>query len=355
MKLQNKIKLLVSAMLATCSLGAFAQSSVTIYGIVDSAVEYAKYNQGVPGTYQAASGNLQASRLGFRGSEDLGGGLRANFQLEEGFNIDNGTAGGTVMWNRGSTVGLSGNFGSFDLGNMYLPIYWVFLGSDASTYGLSNLSAIMSLQHTAALGFTGTGGFYSNSVRYRTPVFHGLSAELGYSFGKQNIVAQTEDGRNIGFNVQYANGPLKVGYGFNRYSFYATPIATSASSQITQIGGGTYDFGIAVVGANYLYTKRTDNNWFGSSWLLNAKVPVGAGDINVGTSHLIESGGKVAMAFHLGYVYHLSKRTDLYSYAAYIHNNAAGTRGFALLNSTYAQVQPGYSPAAFTLGLRHAF
>ncbi|OLL32706.1 hypothetical protein BTH42_05655 [Burkholderia sp. SRS-W-2-2016] len=348
----------LAAACAGAAPAAYAQSSVTIYGIVDAAVQYGKFNSTVSPTAMAASGNLQASRFGFRGSEDLGGGYRANFQLETGFNTYTGVGGGATMFNRGAAVGLSSDrYGSIDAGNLYLPIYWVYLGSDVGTYGLSNPAAIMSLQHTTTLGKSGTGGFYSNSVRYRTPnTLGGVSAEVGYSFGAQNASGQTADGRNIGANVQYAKNGLTLGYGVNRYQYYQNLTTLSASSQLTQIVAATYQIGNNVIGANYLYSKRTDASaWFASSFMLNARIPAGPGDIELGVARRIENAEARAMAYNVGYVYFLSRRTQLYGYAARITNNSHSTQGFALLNSTYAAVTPGFNPWVVTAGLRTSF
>jgi general bacterial porin, GBP family len=350
------------AITAGCALlgahTAHAQSSVTLYGIVDSAVQYGKFNSTVSPTAMAASGNLQASRFGFRGSEDLGQGYRANFQLETGFNTYTGVGGGSTLFNRGASVGLSSTrYGSIDAGELYLPIYWVFLASDVATYGLSNPAAIMSLEHSSTLGKSGTGGFYPNAVRYRTPAtLGGLSAEIGYSFGSQNASGQTADGRNIGMNVQYAKNGLLLGYGFNRYQYYANTSTLTASSQLTQVATATYQIGSNVIGANYVYSKRTDATaWFASAVMLNAKIPAGPGDIELGVARRIENADARAMAYNVGYVYYLSKRTQLYGYASMISNNSHSTQGFGLLNSTYATVTPGFDPWVVTAGLRTSF
>ncbi|MFT4069753.1 porin [Paraburkholderia sp.] len=348
----------LAAACAAAAPAARAQSSITLYGIVDAAVQYGKFNSTVSPTAMAASGNLQASRFGFRGSEDLGQGYRANFQLETGFNTYTGVGGGSTMFNRGASVGLSSTrYGSIDAGSLYLPIYWVYLGSDVATYGLSNPAAIMSLQHTTTLGKSGTGGFYQNAVRYRTPnTLGGFSAELGYSFGSQNASGQTADGRNIGMNMQYAKNGLMLGYGFNRYQYYENTTTFTPSSQLTQIVAATYQIGNNVFGANYLYSKRTDSTaWFASSFMVNAKIPAGPGDIELGVARRIENAEARAMAYNVGYVYYLSKRTQLYGYAARITNNSHSTQGFALLNPTYAAVTPGFNPWVVTAGLRTSF
>ncbi|MAF02295.1 porin [Herbaspirillum huttiense] len=347
-----------AGLLASGVSTAHAQSSVTFYGIVDAALQVGKFDRNVATTPTMASGNLQASRFGFRGAEDLGGGNSANFQLETGFSTDTGAGGGTTLFNRGASVGLSSrSYGSIDAGLLYLPIYWVFLSSDVSTYGLANPAAIMSLEHSSTLGTSGTGGFYPNALRYRTPVlFGGLTSEIGYSFGAENVGVQSEAGRNIGANVQYARDRYTLGYGYNRYRYYAAASPAVASSQITQVVAATYKIGSNVVGANYLHSTRSDaTGWFSSAVMLNARIAVGQGDVELGAARRLQNGDAHAMAYDVGYVYFLSKRTQLYTYATTIRNNSRSTQGFALLNSASATVSPGFSPWAITAGLRTSF
>ncbi|WP_034176498.1 porin [Burkholderia ambifaria] len=118
-----------------------------------------------------------------------------------------------------------------------------------------------------------------------------------------------------------------VGYGFNRYQYYASTTASDASSQLTHVLAAAYDFGRVVVGGNYVYSKRTDGTgWFASAAPLNARVRVGFGDINVGVSRRIENGNAIAIACDSGYVYYLSKRTQLYGFATTIRNNRHSTQ-----------------------------
>lgn len=347
-----------AGLLAAGATAAHAQSSVTFYGIVDSALQVGKFDRDISPTPMAASGNLQASRFGFRGAEDLGGGNSANFQLETGFNTDTGAGGGNTLFNRGASVGLSSrSYGSVDAGFLYLPIYWVFLSSDVSTYGLANPAAIMSLEHSSTLGSSGTGGFYPNAVRYRTPVlFGGLTSEIGYSFGAENNEGLNDAGRNAGANMQYTRERFTVGYGYNRYRYFAAGSPTVSSAQITQVLSGNYKIGDNAVGANYVHSTRSDaTGWFASAFMVNAKIPFGQGDIELGAARRIQNGDAHAMAYDIGYVYFLSKRTQLYTYATTIRNNSRSTQGFALLNASYATVSPGFNPWAITAGLRTSF
>ncbi|HDR9501114.1 porin [Burkholderia pyrrocinia] len=130
---------------------AHAQSSLQRYGIVDAALQVGHFNSTTGATASAASGNLQASRFGLLGKEDLGGGYRAKFRLETGFNTYTGMGGGATEFNRGASVGVSGPFGSVDAGYLYPPIYWVFLASDVGTYRTSLMKTCASFGMSRSL------------------------------------------------------------------------------------------------------------------------------------------------------------------------------------------------------------
>ena len=139
-------------------------------------------------------------------------------------------------------------------------------------------------------------------------------------------------------------------------SFVPSRLNSVASSQITQVVAATYKIGSNVVGANYLHSTRSDaTGWFSSAVMLNARIAVGQGDVELGAARRLQNGDAHAMAYDVGYVYFLSKRTQLYTYATTIRNNSRSTQGFALLNSASATVSPGFSPWAITAGLRTSF
>ncbi|TFW03248.1 porin [Oxalobacteraceae bacterium OM1] len=337
---------------------ACAQSSIRVYGIMDAALEAGRFNRGVR-LLRLQSGDLQASRFGLTGREDLGDGMAAHVQMEMGIALDTGAAGGNTLWNRGSAVGLEGRWGRVDAGRQYAPMFWVYLGSDVDTYGIANPSVLNALQHTVVLGKTGTGGFYDNVLRYRTPVIRGLEAEASWSTGNELAGARARDGRNAGFSVQYRRGPGWFGVAWNRYTSHPAN-AVDDSVQRTALVAAAWDFGRLKLGANAL---RTANMAAGGaplagdarSWQINARLAVSGNDINAGFARLNESAGRSASALHLGYVHFLSKRTQLYAYLSRIANNANGTRGLALLNAGEAVVEPGYAPAAATFGIRTSF
>lgn len=203
--------------LALAVLGAFggaahAQSgSVTIYGAVDASLSYVnKISTGgkETGSQMALdSGLMKGSRLGIKGSEDLGGGLKAVFTIENGFNVDTGEAGqkGT-LWGRQATVGLSGNFGTILAGRQK-----DVLDDVGSITSPGDFGGVVSRVHSLNLDRT-NGERVNNSIRYNTPNLNGFTGSVIYGFGEQ--AGNTGAGQSFGLGGTYANGPLNIGLGY---------------------------------------------------------------------------------------------------------------------------------------------
>jgi predicted porin len=173
-----KVAFIAGAM-ATCTVGAHAQSNVTLYGTIDDGLNYVS-NEAGGKAYQAASGVLFGNRLGFKGSEDLGGGLKAIFTLENGYDSNTGKAGqGGLMFGRQAFVGLSGNFGTITLGRQYDELSGEYLGlleagDNFVGYPGAHAADVDNLNDTARI---------NNAVKYKTPDYRGFSAAALYSFG----------------------------------------------------------------------------------------------------------------------------------------------------------------------------
>lgn len=170
----------------------------------------------------------------------------------------------------------------------------------------------------------------------------------------------TQDGKNLGANLIYARNGLKVGYGFNNSHYYIDGALTSLK---THIVGATYSLSFATVGADYVYASDSLNR-FASSWTTTAVAPIGPGQLNLGVGHINSSqvgGVGSATSFDVGYVYFISKRTQLYTLYTRLFNSANSTIGLGTLNAapgnqtSFAKVTPGFDPWAFTIGLRTAF
>jgi predicted porin len=336
---------------------ARAQDSLTLFGNADLALEAGRYNANVRQT-RLQSGDLVPSRLGLTGHEDLGGGYGANVYLEMGIALDTGVVStdGT-LFTRGSYAGIEGPGWRLDAGRMFVSLFWIYLNSDASTIPAATSGASAALQHSAALGKSGTAGFYNNVLRLRTKPQAGLETEWSYSLGSELGGARRNDGRNLGMNVQYRpeGTPLWLGYGFNQATVHGA-LDPADLEQTTHMAGVVLNFGTVGLGLNGMRSKHlTSTHTDIHSWALSARMRCGPGEVNIGTARLNESGARVSQAAHLGYVLALSKQTSVYSYANRIGNNALATRGMALLNGSYATVDPGFDPATVTFGLRSAF
>ncbi len=306
-----KKSLVALAVLASFGGAAFAQSSVTLYGLIDQGI--AKGNGGTAANSGALgtdkSWRLQqaaSSRLGFRGTEDLGGGLSAQFQIEHRFNPDTGADSGPVFWAGRSWVQLSmAGVGSVNLGRQYLPTFWVQLKADP--FGWDGVGQLGAMQN-AGFGAVGSGSSIraSNAITVKSANFGGLSFE-----GQVGLSEATQLGRNDSFNVIYKGGPIFAGVGYARVE--GGPKATNDGNKLLTITGA-YNFGFVEVLGNYAESKTRggrDKNKFGN---VGANVPLAGGNVKIAYAVLDPVGpANKSKKFGLGYDYPLSKRTNIYA------------------------------------------
>ncbi len=330
---------LILAMFGSVAGAACAQTStVNIYGIIDAGVSRMDGGRstltflplaliGRPSTWTLDSST--SSRLGFRGSEDLGGGLKANFQIEHRLTPDTGGieprdgALTTIFWNGPTWVGLSSGFGEVRLGRQFVPAAQIGSSSDpwAYDYNVGGSS-----------GFTRGGNALTmakNAVGYRTPTMAGFTAEIMVAAGEGGAAAANAPagrvGRNEGASVQYRAGPLWVGLGFNNSRQEGTPV----KNRYTNLGIA-YDLGFVRPIASY---SVGNNNVTGNpetrTYLIGATAPLGQGslravvaryDAAVGQNFNAANpslpaltGGQDTTKFGLGYQYFLSKRTSVHA------------------------------------------
>ncbi len=286
-----KRTLIVAAIVTLATGAAVAQSSVTIYGRLNLTLEAQDLN----GTKLKKMEN-NSSRIGFKGTEDLGGGLKAGFVLEHGFNPDTGTAAAS-FWGRQSEVNLSGGFGTLRLGNFFSEAYYAtsdYIGMHNHETGTSS---------DALYAYIGRN---TNKIAYRTPEFiKGLTAEAAVSAGEGGGRI-----RNYDIAVNYGAGPLHLGFGYEKAGSAAVPSKQFAFS-------GLYEFGSFVLGG----MVQRDEDAYGpgnrTNFRISAAYNVGASEfhVNVGAandySKLANSGAKQGT---LGYNYNLCKRTKVYGY-----------------------------------------
>jgi len=342
-----KKSLLALAVLGSFAGVASAQSSVTIFGVVDLSVARVK-NGDITNT-QMQSNQLNSNRLGFRGVEDLGGGLSAGFWIEGAMSNENGQAAGQ-SWQRRSTVSLMGGFGEIRLGRDYTPSFWNTVFGDVN--GANGVGEGLNLVDLT-LGSTN-----ASFVRANNTVGYFLPSNLGGLYGQVQVAApQGVDGNNYkGGRIGYAAGPVDVAVGYGVTNFPGNDFKT------TNIGG-SYNFGVAKIYAFW------NNNKFGSLkqdvYEISVGVPLGQGELRASYGHADRKGGSAtfnaADANLVGaeYVYNLSKRTAMYGGYGQIKNK--GTATFEVLATASAATQatiPGLAggkSSAFLVGLRHSF
>ena len=236
-------KSLIALAVLAASGAAMAQSSVTLYGVADVYLGSAKTDNGLAnGSVTQTvinSGNFNGSRWGLKGTEDLGGGLKANFQLESGFNIDTGSsAQGGLLFGRQAWVGLSGGFGAVKVGRVYTAyddVNGQFNGAFDSSFSPSG----------NVMKSTGYASRANNGLRYETPAFGGLTAALTYGLG-ENAAPGVDAGSNTALNVAFASGPISASLGYQ----VEKATGNAESVKFTRLGAG-YDLGMAFLKASY--------------------------------------------------------------------------------------------------------
>jgi len=358
-------KKVIAAAILTASAGAaHAQTNITIYGIADAG--FVHESGGVAGSLnKISSGVGSASRIGFRGTEDLGGGTSVVFLLENGHRLDTGEvdAAGTIF-NRQAWVGIKGKAGQLTIGRQYTPWHQalVQVGDPFSTgYAGSSKNLFPDF---------GTNVRTSNTVVYATPVMQGVTGEVAYSAGEQ--IGSSKSGRQMGASLGYTSGPLNVRLVYNHKN--SDVAAASGVTPVTRGNGSNkllaanYDFKVfkaylafsvdkgfnsAPLGNNsnpyggVAPTASTDGNEI----LLGAVVPAGPGNLVVTLQRKDDKTARNqdARSLGVGYLYLLSKRTTLYTvYGAIDNENGAG---YTVANNTEA----GSGDRAFNLGIRHTF
>lgn len=336
-----KKSLLALAVLASIAGAASAQSSVTIYGLVDAGI--ARETGGAAGSVtKVATGTQSGNRLGFKGTEDLGNGLKANFQIESGYNLDDGTSRQGALFGRQAWVGLSGSFGAVALGRQYDPIFVALDSIDPFGTGLQGATTNL---------FSAGNVRTNNAVTYSTPSMNGLSVNLLYGAGER--AGDSKLGRTLGASVAYENGPIAVTAAYDKI----TSAVISSNSQKIALIGGTYNFGVVKAHLGY-ESDKTDGGANLRDLLVGVSVPVGAGTI-LGSYIKETDKGPLdnlgAKQYAIGYLYSLSKRTNVYTSYARVSNDSAARNFVGDASSGGSAPLAGHKSTGFSVGLRHKF
>jgi len=350
-KLSMKKTLIALAVLAA-SGASFAQSNVTLSGGYGLAFGSTKTGATTTGNQIAR----QTGNLNFAGSEDLGGGLKAGFQLqtsigahaETKLNVTGAAASATTLGDRGANVTLSGGFGTAFIGRGASAVrsLWGAVGDVSRLPVVSGISAGSSASTSDAKGGDANarviyGDAYSNYVAYATPAFNGFTASIALA-PVDGSTASTKDA--MSYSLNYANGPLAVGFNLTdsaqtsgQAAVYDVDPAV-AKAYIPAIGkyklntlAASYDLGMAKVGVTYQTISMATGTSSGDATALTANIPMGAGSIGLGygkrgasATTEVAFGDEVKQMF-VGYRHDLSKRTNVSVYSNKINRQGATT------------------------------
>jgi predicted porin len=364
------------SLLALAVLGAFAgvaqaQTSVTIYGSFDAGVRY-QNNQDAAGHSRltmGSNGTYNSNRIGFKGVEDLGGGLNAHFNLETGFNSGTGALNNTnnQLFQRSAFVGLGGQWGSLDLGRQYTVAFKTVGAYDPFNYKFTGIIP-------TSQGSIAAGTRFDNDVQY-TGTFGPITARAEWALGEQAGSARNASAQALG--VTYANGPLSVGGAYTlRKPNVGTAAATNFQDNRDWTVGGAYTFGPARVAVGY--SKETQdlavgsvqqkNAWVGGSYDITPALGLTAAYYDTKLDNGNASGKRQLLI--VGATYALSKRTNFYAdidYARFkdalaLSSNAVAPTGAALTGLAGGSSQlglfsaPGHSnQTGVSVGINHLF
>jgi predicted porin len=354
------------SLLALAVLGAFAgaasaQSSVTLFGVIDESANYIK--NGVTATEVLAANQLNSNRLGFRGIEDLGSGLKAGFWLEAGMDNGTGYAGGgsgnvaagdsnsAQLFARRSTVSLIGDkWGEVRVGRDYDPSFWNTVYDDVD--GANGLGQGLNLISSLGSGAT-TIARANNSIGYFLP------SGIGGLYGQAMVAAgQTPAGQGnkyLGGRIGWGAGPIDVNAAYGE-----THTNNPGNFTMWNIGG-SWDFGVAKLFA--FYNENKWNDLTNKVYEISASVPIGQLELrgtfgqekaDGNTLGGISTNGNNATLYSVEGVYNLSKRTALYATAAQIKNK--NEAAFMVLGGTsFDRSVIGGSSTGYNVGIRHSF
>ncbi|MDW3683521.1 porin [Cupriavidus sp. CV2] len=354
----NKALAMATATLAALTHGqAQAQSSVTMYGVVDAGIEYlnrvpnaAKQGDSL---LRMTSGNIAGSRWGMRGVEDLGGGLKGVFVLEGGMVLDTGSSSqGGRIFGRKAYVGLDSNtYGQFTLGRHHNLMFDLIIAFDPMFFA----PKYSSFSHDNWLA-----GRVDNAAKY-TGKFGGLTVAALYSFGVDSTVANGSEvpgnsrvGRDMSAGFTYQSGRFRVGGAYDQLN--GSSAATAGKTERRYVGAAAVDLEAVSVYVGYrrlasqllASMSRTDLMWTGVNWNLTPAVALTGAVYKTND----RTSAKDPISFVLSAGYRFSKRTDAYLTASYTKNKG----GSALSANGYdGSIVPGANQLGAVVGLRHSF
>lgn len=353
-------RLIAAVVAAATPAFAAAQTNITLFGIADAGVAAVNRGGSTSNSIKVDSGFNSTSRWGMRGTEDLGGGLSTFFKLEGEITFDTGggDGGGPLNFARGSYVGLQGGLGQVWLGRDYVSGYFAMQDFDINRYGLFGnlLTFLTGYQGGTANGITygtvaGMATRVSNGIFYKTPNFGGSTIQIHVGLGERDIPPKT-GGNNIGVGWLFSRGPWNASAWYHDRKIVA---GTATTTTKEYGGGGGYNFGgfKVVAGFGVGDPDGPTKVRFGN---VGVSAQVGGGEVIAQVIRLKESASQgTGTSFSLGYMYPLSKRTNLYSSIGTTRNNDTGGFVFRGAGISYSPDVLGADPRGVVVGIRHLF
>ena len=361
------------AALLLAAQGAWAQSSLTLYGVVDSFVQY--LGNGSTHSFSLRSGGNSGSSLGLKGDEDLGGGLKARFVLESGYTVNNGAffIDSSTLFYRQAWVGLAhADYGSLTFGRQYQPTFWAIYYTDPfrGDEVLSPIAAAAVALDRNTLATQAASGRTSNSIAYQSPVVGGLKLYTMYAFSSTTTLPVVQNTGNL----------FDVAVTYNGYGFFAglayqnqhagsenvpgLPAALNLLGTERFTGAIAYRVGIVNLQANYTYNRSNDAPAGSLAARLGAAhsysfAEIGA-TIQATSADTVEIAGiernargvdDKALGVQIGVDHNISKRTQIYARAGYIKNHGASMMSWPGVQVT----ELGSSQSLVAVGMTHRF
>ncbi len=348
------------SLLALAALTAFtgvasAQSSVTLFGVVDVSARNVK--NGSDSLKSLSTDGMGSSRLGFRGVEDIGGGLRASFWLEGSLQADTGNASGQ-NWQRRSTVSLTGGFGEVRLGRDYTPDFWNHTVFDP--FGTNGVGSSTNLFNFTAAGGTSATTGAQTIARANNTIGYFLPGGLGGMYGQVMLAAGegAQGNKHVGFRFGYAAGPVNVALAYGK-----TDVNSALATDWKRINlGASYNLGFMTLMGQYItadVTGGTSNGVETVNYVIGANIKAGAqGTLKVsyvksdGDGPTASLKARDATQFAFGYQHALSKRTSLYGHFSRISNKSGAS--YTASSGGPAQTA-GKGSTGYEFGVNHSF
>ncbi len=364
-----KKSILALAVLSTTASVAYA-TEVTLYGRIDEGLVYTNTkadfgSNDSSNAFELSSGNYTGSRWGFKGSEDLGNGLKVGFVLESGFSADTGSMSSDGLFNREATVHLKGGFGELGFGRS------ATLELDSGSYGIGDRFSVMGtgvgdMGNQQDLWGAGIASRYSNMITYVTPEFYGAKVYVQYSFGDGSTgdEGKSSTNRYAGLGATYDNGPLSLAFIVDMVNNASNEYKKELEDTYRVIFGGSYNLGVVkpyfaasyfkdgkitdVAGVHSAGPDLTvdtygeeetygylDGYYDGWSIMLGAGIPLLGGDLSVEAGYMeadlqgfayakdVDANGYDLKRWLVAanYTYPLSKKTKLYGFTGYVYDS----------------------------------